>query len=367
MVTDLSGTITKARTDATVLDDPEDLEDLAIFHWMGHHALAHRSGLSHFVIGSEPLPPRWQARTKSFVSVADATEFLHPLAVGHGDRQALQTLTLLLTRAGTAPQGHAAANDILAAGAAALVARTLWALPIKRMPSKIGKADATVYTTLNGTYGTKINFAFLGEWEGGQYLRGYVPFDKKGVTAGQSGMTIATGFDIGQINEKELQKYGLPANVVKECKPFTSHKFGGMTKVQVAKWVLSTAPVPVVTKAEADQIDLAVHGQKLASAIKSWDGSPRKPGVPTFVGLPVTWQTVLFSRTFHQGEGMPHTSLAKPFYGAATSGKWKDAVTALRNYAVTPEWYKARVRKEADFLETDMPAEIPDPRAKATK
>jgi hypothetical protein len=356
MATNLETTIAAARAGGTVLDDPDDLEDIAIFHWLGHHALSHRRGLNHFVIAAEPLPLRWRARIKKFHTAADAAEFLHPLSVGQVDRQAMRTLSQILGRAQGSPHGDPGRSEILAAAAAALVSGALWALPIKRMPGKTGKADPAVYTSLNGQNGTSVNFAFLAEWEGGQYLRGYVPFGRGGIVAGQSGMTIATGFDIGQITGAELQNYALPPNVTNELKPFVNHKFKDKTKLQVARWVLQTAPVPTITKAEADQIDLAVHGRKLASAINSWDRSPKGAGVPNFTRLPLPWQTVLFSRTFHQGDGMPGTALARPFYTAALAGRWAEAVLALRNYAVAADWYKQRVSKEADYLETDMPA-----------
>jgi hypothetical protein len=117
------------------------------------------------------------------------------------------------------------------------------------------------------------------------------------------------------------------------------------------------APVPVVTKAEADLLDKLVHGEHLEAASAAWNGA-RKAGVPAFRELPEPWQTVLFSRFFHQGKGANHTTVIKTFWEAATAGKWQDAVTALRNYPVTPDWYKSRVTKEADHLATKLPPPV---------
>ncbi|WP_298213049.1 hypothetical protein [Acidovorax sp.] len=95
------------------------------------------------------------------------------------------------------------------------------------------------------------------------------------------------------------------------------------------------------------QIDFAVKVKHLGAAIQSWNGSD-----PTenFADLTRAQQTVLFSRTFHQGTGMPATSVAQGFYSAALQGRWVQAETALRAYDVAPQWYKNRVGSEANLL-----------------
>ena len=45
---------------------------------------------------------------------------------------------------------------------------------------------------------------FVRDKEGGQWSKGYVPQDKDGVAIGRSGVTIGSGFDIGQHNAYEL-------------------------------------------------------------------------------------------------------------------------------------------------------------------
>ena len=81
--------------------------------------------------------------------------------------------------------------------------------------------------------------------------------------------------------------------------------------------------------------------------IQAWNDSD-----PTenFADLTRAQQTVLFSRTFHQGVGMPATSVAQGFYSAALQGRWVQAETALRAYDVTAKWYKSRVGAEANLL-----------------
>jgi GH24 family phage-related lysozyme (muramidase) len=95
------------------------------------------------------------------------------------------------------------------------------------------------------------------------------------------------------------------------------------------------------------KIDFAVKSLHLRSAIQSWNNSDSDV---TFTDLTQAQQTVIFSRTFHQGIGMPNTLEAQNFYSAATQGNWQAAETALRNYPVSANWYKNRVGLEADLL-----------------
>ncbi|MDZ5648061.1 pesticin C-terminus-like muramidase [Nitrospirillum sp. BR 11828] len=358
MTDDLSKIRSDARTSGTVLDDPDDLENLAIFHWLGHHALINRKGARHFVIGSELLTLFWQARFKKFGSADEIKHLLVPLAGRHPDTVALGTLTRLLTGIGDTPHNNA---EVIDKTAAAILAGRLWFLDVpRRMPVVVTRTDPAVYQALNGQYGTTINFTFLSQFEGGQQLRGYVPFGNDGLVAGSSGMTVATGFDVGQKSEAELKAIGLPQDVITLVSPFAKHKFKGMTKIQVAKWVKDTAPLPILTKAQADAVDKAVHGDVLNAIKNAWDQG-REEGVPAFTELPTPWQTVLFSRAFHQGNGVTSTSVAQPFFTAAFAGKWDEAVTALRNYAVSPDWYKQRVASEAAYLDTQKPPPVKPP------
>lgn len=96
----------------------------------------------------------------------------------------------------------------------------------------------------------------------------------------------------------------------------------------------------------------------------SWNEDPR----PTkeFIELTSAQQTVILSRTYHQGTGMSSTQVAQYFYSAAQKGDWIAAEKALRNYNVKPNWYRTRVHQEADYLAKDFlqqkqEAKIPDP------
>ena len=76
----------------------------------------------------------------------------------------------------------------------------------------------------------------------------------------------------------------------------------------------------------------------------------RLENTPLFEDLTIAQQTVLFSRTFHQGQNMSKTLVARNFYQAALTNNWSKAEQYLRGYDVKPKYYKQRVNYEADSL-----------------
>lgn len=235
--------------------------------------------------------------------------------------------------------------------------------PVKRLKPKhrhhkkpeFAKPDAKVMAAINKELGTNINFDKLADFEGGQSLKGYIPGHTLGVkddvakVAGKSGVTVATGFDIGQWTVSDLsQKLGLPDSLQKKYKRFCS-KPKQLAIDELEKEGLS------VTKLEADQTDLRVQRYHLVAAMATWDDDP-KPS-KKFVDLTMAQQTVVLSRTYHQGIGMPETAVAQDFYNAAQKGDWVAAEKALRKYHVKQGWYKVRVSQEADYLAEDLRAQ----------
>lgn len=62
----------------------------------------------------------------------------------------------------------------------------------------------------------KIDWKFIASLEGKGVTTGYVP----NPTGGKSGVTIATGFDLGQRNETDLTNLGLSAALITKFKPY---------------------------------------------------------------------------------------------------------------------------------------------------
>lgn len=217
------------------------------------------------------------------------------------------------------------------------------------------QTDPKVWAALNSEFGTRVDFSKVSEFEGNQMLTGYVPTDQQGHVLGRSGLTIATGFDVGQFTLNQLQELGIPSDLLEIVKPYA-----GLTRIH-ALHALREAEKrdghgPIITKAQADLIDKVVKGYHLRAAKIAWN---RKlpAGGQKFEELTVAQQTVIFSRTFHQGPGMPDTTVAKKFYTAAQAGDWELAEKELRNYDVKPDWYKHRVHKEADLLAKERKTE----------
>jgi len=65
-----------------------------------------------------------------------------------------------------------------------------------------------------------IDDKFLSDLEGGSQTSGYVPAAMKS----KSGVTIATGFDLGQRNENDLKSLKLDTALISKLKPYLGKK-----------------------------------------------------------------------------------------------------------------------------------------------
>ncbi len=195
--------------------------------------------------------------------------------------------------------------------------------------------NAMIYGT--GAYpGTKVNLKFLASFDGPQQTTGSV--------TGNSGVAVATGFDIGRHTPAQISELGLPEELAARLIPYAE------VLKQDALDALSKHGPLVISKREADAIDGARLRFCLKSAADSWNAK-RPDGGPAFPQLTAAQQTVLLSRTIHQGPGMPDSELAQGFYEAALKGDWAEAGHKLRSYGVSQRWYFHRVGQEADLLD----------------
>lgn len=218
------------------------------------------------------------------------------------------------------------------------------ALPV---PAGSEAVSQRVWQPLNQQFGSRIDFAAVSQFEGKQRLDGYVPMSK-GQVAGRSGVTIATGWDIGQMNKQEIKALNLPPALEQKVLPYA-----GKVKGEAVE-ALQAQPL-AISRDEANLIDQKIKAKHLDAAIRSWDaGKDGQPPTVKFAELTSAQQTVLFSRTFHQGVGMANTATARDFYAAAQRGDWQQAEAELRDYpAAKAGWYKNRVNAEADLLKAE--------------
>lgn len=175
---------------------------------------------------------------------------------------------------------------------------------------------------------SNINFGFISELEGGATCIGYVPDAENS----KSGVTVATGFDIGQRSSEDLYKL-LPNEIAAKLAIFCNLK--GLA----AQEALAKEPLEI-TKHEAQVIDVCSkrHFAKLLQ--HSYNQLSKVP----FEQLPEQAQTVIASVAFQYG------SLAKrcpTFWGFAIEQNWLAMVNELRNFG---DRYSSRRHKEADYF-----------------
>ena len=180
-----------------------------------------------------------------------------------------------------------------------------------------------------------IDWDFISKKEGGSKTDGYVPNPE----GSKSGVTIATGFDLGARNAKDLK--GLPLSLKEKLSPYLGLQ--GM----VASEYLETRPL-TVTASEAKLIDKKSKGGAVKKLKAEWNKNAAIMKTPMFEDLTGAQQTVAASVAFQYG------SLAKApkFRAAAQEGRWDDVQGELRNFG---DDYASRRTSEADYLMAKRP------------
>ena len=178
----------------------------------------------------------------------------------------------------------------------------------------------------------KIDFKFISKLEGGQKLDGYVPAAIKS----KSGVTIATGFDLGARNEMDLLRLGLTPMLVKKLKPYLS------LKSIAAEQHLNRFPLKI-TMFDADIIDKAVKSLITKQLIQKYDMSVA-PGMKKFEFLPAEAQTVIASVFYQYGN---LSTEAPKFWAEVIKQDWKAAIIVLNNFH---DRYPTRRKTEATLL-----------------
>jgi len=181
-----------------------------------------------------------------------------------------------------------------------------------------------------------INWKFIQTLEGTR-AKAYVPMNAAGIVIGQSGVTVGSGFDIGQWSYDGIVRLGLPLSLLKRLVPYIGLK----RQAAVAK--LREIPL-TLSLAEVALIDSVVQRYKEALAEAEW--AKGKPSTP-WSKLTDTQQTVVASVLFQYGSPKRFPN----FWRVVQSGDWNRAVTHLRNFG---DAYKTRRFKEADILEASL-------------
>lgn len=179
-----------------------------------------------------------------------------------------------------------------------------------------------------------IDWEFIASLEGKGVTTGYVP-DAAG---SKSGVTIATGFDLGQRNESDLTTLGLTSDLITKLKPYLGKK-----GTDAADY-LKDNPL-TITDAQAAEIDKLVKAQKVPKLKTAYKTAADNTKNVEFDDLPGQAQTVIASVSFQYGTLSTKTP---KFWKAVVTQDWPEAVKILRAFG---DSYPTRRGKEADRLE----------------
>lgn len=175
----------------------------------------------------------------------------------------------------------------------------------------------------------KIDFHLIARLEGGPATRGYVP----DAANSHSGVTIATGFDLGQRNLTDLQALGLPQALQERLEPYL-----GLTGLEAVRY-LKEKPL-TVSEEEAQLLDECYRRPFIESLCNRYS----RASSVAFCDLPGVAQTVIASVAFQYGD---LTRRTPNFWKQVTAQDWPAAVINLRNFG---DRYPTRRNKEADLL-----------------
>ena len=184
--------------------------------------------------------------------------------------------------------------------------------------------------------------------EGKRQTRGYIPARPRNFTGasgqhpdaytaiGASGVTIATGCDLGQTDVATLCAYGLSHAIINSLIPYIGFK----TFRAIAK--LAQLPLCISPDAAAE-IDYCVHRGYLDRYVRP--AFEKAAGV-IFDDLPKQAQAVIFSCCYQKGCGGVRRDWPK-LWGDLTRQDWSNATHELK-YGCTQ--YKTRRRLEGELL-----------------
>lgn len=229
---------------------------------------------------------------------------------------------------------------------------------------------------INKKHGANINFEQIANYEGGQALRGYVPWwpiiksiSKNGAItvllnfhknddgslattkdgykildgSSQSGVTIGTGVDLGQQEptayKKRLKDFEVSQELIDKLEPYMHLK-----RAEAAEYLL--AHPLTVTKKEADLLDAEMKDEHLRGTIAEYGDIVKDiKKHRTFKELSSAEQTILFSRHYQDGNIKfvnPSVEIAK----FLAQGLVKDALGKLNTTHYKGDSHKNRIPLE---------------------
>ena len=184
----------------------------------------------------------------------------------------------------------------------------------------------------------EVDWELLAEFEGRRRTAAYVPSDPEtGGVLGRSGVTIGTGFDLGQHDVAELRAMGVDGDVVATLEPYLRLR-GDRARAFLDQHPL-TLDAPTV--AELDRAKLRDTVLKVGRAFDR----DRSPGVPSFGLLTRSQRTAIASLALQYGPGLDRRTPI--FWRAVVEGRFGPAAAELRDFG---DRYPTRRAREAELL-----------------
>lgn len=180
-------------------------------------------------------------------------------------------------------------------------------------------------------YKESIDWDFIGDLEGKGKTRGYVP-TRGGKVLDKSGVTIATGFDLGSRSERDIKS--LPESLQEKLRPFLGVQ--GQDVLSLPYKRLKISPE------EAQLLDRLAKETTMSKLKKNYEETTGEK----FEDLPGEVQTVMSSVAFQYG-GNGIVKKAPKFWGQMVSKDYENALKNLNNFG---DKYVTRRRKEGKLL-----------------
>lgn len=175
-----------------------------------------------------------------------------------------------------------------------------------------------------------IDWKFIGELEG-YHLKGYVP-DASG---SQSGVTVATGVDLGQMPAADLDL--MPPDLAKRLRRYVG------LRGTYAREELDVHPL-IVTDAEAAILNDLAQRRTLAPLRFAFEREAKA----RFDDQPSAFQTVVASVTYQYGSPWKRTP---NFWARVVARDIPGMIACLSHFG---DRYPTRRRKEADYLKSAL-------------
>ena len=221
-----------------------------------------------------------------------------------------------------------------------ILSRPLENISIEDMITKATPMEPQIDQEYGRAMPTTNMFDFLRDVEGFK-ASGYVPQDRRGNPIENSGVTIATGLDLGQQDEDSLRRMGLSDELISIFRPYL-----GLKRGEAQRFLLDNPLRLTAEQATFVEESLMSHDFERMSDL--WNSTQREEDGIRWDQLDPEKQTVMLS-VFRQYGNLPRRT--PKFWRSATQGRWNDTVSELRNFG---DEYTTRRNKEADLLEAAL-------------